>query len=99
MKDILIDKMNEDSEQDVKIRFNTNYGKTSTLKWRVLLNSVEYLVDDIVLECPSHTTQDIVKGDDGQDVEKFHISAKPKIVKFEFTNYDTPKQQLKVILQ
>jgi len=92
MKDVI-------GEQDVKIRFNTNYGKTSKLKWRVLLNDAEYLVDEIILECPSHTTQDIVKGDMGQDVEKFHISAKPKIVKFDITNYDTDNQQIKVILK
>ena len=80
------DVINFNGEQDVKIRFNTNYGKTSSLKWRVLLNSAEYLVDDIILECGCQTTQDIVKGDDGKDVEKFHISAKPKIVKFDITN-------------
>ena len=69
-------------EYDVKIRFNTNYGKTNNLKWRILVDGKEQLVDEIKINCPCYTSQDIVKGDDGLDVQKFHISCKPKDVSF-----------------
>ena len=63
----------------VKIRFNTNYPKNSDKKWRVLLpngneQDVQHLTNEVEIECKSYTSQDIVKGDDGKDVEKFHIS-------------------------
>jgi hypothetical protein len=79
---------------DVKIRFNTNY-PTSRFKWRFLLNGKENLVDDIEINCKSWTSTDIVKGDDGNDIEKFHISCNPERVTFQIIT-DT---HLKVILE
>ena len=66
--------------KSVKIRFNTNYPKTSTKKWRLLVKNtpesdyVQHLVDEIEIKRPSFTTDDVVKGDDGNLVAKFHIS-------------------------
>ena len=66
--------------KSVKIRFNTNYPKTSTKKWRLLVKNtpesdyVQHLVDEIEIKRPSFTSDDMVKGDDGNLVNKFHIS-------------------------
>lgn len=82
--------------KEVKIRFNTNYPKTSNKKWRVIVDGQQHLVDEIEILCSSYTSQDIVKGDDGQDVEKFHISCKPKNIEFQV---DIASFEMKVILQ
>jgi len=82
--------------KDVKIRFNTNFPKTSNKKWRVLVDGQQHLVDEIEILCPSNTSQDIVKGDDGQDVEKYHISCKPTSIEFQV---DITNFQMKVVLQ
>jgi len=58
----------------VQLRFNTNFPKTSDKKWRVLINDVQHLVDEIDVDRPCYTSEDIVKGDDGNDVVKYHIS-------------------------
>jgi hypothetical protein len=67
----------------VRVRYNTNYPATSDKKWRLLVGDVQHLVDEIELRCKAFTTTDIVKGDDGQDVTKYHISCKSKNVEFQ----------------
>ena len=67
----------------VQIRYNTNYPKTSEKKWRILIEDVQHLVDEIEVDRPCYTSEDIVKGDDGNDVVKFHISAKAENVLFQ----------------
>jgi hypothetical protein len=59
----------------VQIRYNTNYPKTSDKKWRVLIDGVQNLVDEIEINRPCYTSEDIVKGDDGTDIVKYHVSA------------------------
>jgi len=58
----------------IQVRFNTNYPKTSDKKWRILINDVQHLVDEIEVDRPCFTSEDIVKGDDGNDIVKYHIS-------------------------
>ena len=58
----------------VQLRFNTNFPKTSDKKWRILINDVQHLVDEIDVDRPCYTSEDIVKGDDGNDIVKYHIS-------------------------
>ena len=58
----------------VQVRFNTNFPKTSDKKWRILINDVQHLVDEIEVDRPCFTSEDIVKGDDGNDIVKYHIS-------------------------
>jgi hypothetical protein len=58
----------------VQLRFNTNFPKTSDKKWRILINDVQHLVDEIDIDRPCFTSEDIVKGDDGNDIVKYHIS-------------------------
>lgn len=80
---------------EVKIRFNTLFPQNKELpKWRVLVENVEYQVDEVEINCKSHTTQDMVKGDNGELVEKYHITAKPKSI-----NLVTTKGITKVILK
>ena len=67
----------------VQIRYNTNYPKTSDKKWRVLIDGVQNLVDEIEVDRPCFTSEDIVKGDDGNDVVKYHISANAENVLFQ----------------
>lgn len=67
----------------VKIRYNTNYPIKSDKKWRVLVGDVQHLVDSIETRCKMFTTEDMVKGDDGTEVMKFHISCNAKAVEFQ----------------
>ena len=68
---------------DVKVRFNNLFLKNNTLpKWRVLVESVEYQVDDVEIHSKSYTTTDFVKGDDGVVIEIWHITTKAKNINF-----------------
>jgi hypothetical protein len=80
---------------EVKIRFNNLFLKDRKLpKWRVIVENVEYQVDDVEIHSKSYTTQDMVKGDDGVLIEKWHISTKAKSI-----NLITTKGVTKAILK
>jgi hypothetical protein len=80
---------------EVKIRFNTLYSNDRTLhKWRVIVENVEYQVDDVEIHCKSYTTNDFVKGDNGELIEKWHITTKAKNI-----NLVTTKGVTKAILK
>jgi hypothetical protein len=66
---------------DVKIRFNTKYPTASEHKWRIIVDGIEHLMDEIEIKCKSFTSGDLVNVD-GQDVMKWHISCKAKNVSF-----------------
>ena len=71
----------------VQVRFNTNFPKTSDKKWRILIDGIQhYLVDEIEIDRPCFTSEDTVKGDDGNDIVKYHISVKAKDILFK-THY------------
>ena len=78
----------------VKFMYNTNYPNKHDKKWRVLVDENQHFVDDVVIDCKSHTTEDIVKSDTGEDVLKFHISCSPKNVSFV-----TRKGKLKAVIK
>lgn len=67
---------------EIKIRYNTNYPERSDKKWRVIVclegSEIQHLVDEVEINCKSFTSEDVVKGDDGNLVTKYHISCKPK---------------------
>jgi len=80
---------------EVKIRFNNLFLKDRKLpKWRVIVENVEYQVDDVEIHSKSYTTQDMVKGDDGVLIEEWHISTKAKSI-----NLITTKGVTKAILK
>jgi hypothetical protein len=80
---------------EVKIRFNTLFLKDRNLpKWRVLVENVEYQVDEVEIHSKSYTTQDMVKGDDGELIEKWHLTTKAKNI-----NLVTTKGVTKAILK
>lgn len=54
----------------VKIRFNTNFPSKSQYEWRLIVEGVEQLVNEIRVEIPCYTTSEFVEGH-GQ---KWHIS-------------------------
>ena len=66
---------------DVKIRFNTKYPASSDQKWRIIVDGIEHLVDEIEIKCKSFTSADLINVD-GKDVMKWHISCKAKNVSF-----------------
>lgn len=76
---------------DVKIRFNNDFPKKSVRKWRLIVDGVQHLVDDIELNCKCRTTADIIALD-GQEAE-YHISCNAKKLSF-----STKKDTKKVIL-
>ena len=46
----------------VDIRFNTNYPEKSKFEWRVLIDDVEHLVNNVVCDCPTFTTSTFIEG-------------------------------------
>ena len=62
----------------VKIRYNTlSDGKSN--RWRVLVNDEEHLADDIIMNVPSYTSEDVVWDSVRNDtVTKYHISCNAK---------------------
>ena len=78
---------------DVKIRFNTKYPTASEFKWRIIVDGIEHLVDEIEIKCKSFTSGDMVKVD-GEDVMKWHISCKAKNVSFKIKK----QQKIAVVL-
>ena len=87
-------------KKSVLIRFNTNFPKTSSKKWRLLEkkydsleNYTQHLVDEIELKIPCFTSENKVVGDDGAVVRKFHISATATDIIFQKT-----ENQVKAII-
>jgi len=76
---------------DVKIRFNTDFPQKSIHKWRLVVDKVQHLVDDIELNCKCRTTED-VNSVDGQEVN-YHLSCNAKKLSFSMK-----KETKKVIL-
>jgi len=76
-------KMKNINDLKVQIRHNENYPKTSDKKWRIIISDVQHLVDEIQVDRPSYTSQDVVKDDNGNDVIEYHISTKAYNVLFE----------------
>jgi len=66
----------------IKVRYNTNYGVLPDQKrWRVLIDGEQIFTDSIEINTKSWTTKDLIKGDDGNYVDKYHITCNPDIVK------------------
>ena len=85
----------------VKIRFNTNYGKLpNQKKWRLLIEGTALFAEEIELYCPCHTSEDIVVGDDGKEVLKFHITCEAST--FHYLKEGIPSNEMdfdKVVIQ
>jgi hypothetical protein len=69
----------------VKIRFNTDYPKKSTKKWRIIVMMEGYqdetLVDEFDLQCPAKSSEEDMEIK-GEMVRKYHVSCEPKGVVF-----------------
>lgn len=78
----------------IKIRFNTNFPERSDKKWRVLVDDVQHLVDEIEVNSKLFSSEDLVKGDDGSEVLKYHVSTFAKTIEF-----STKKGQTKAIIK
>ena len=66
-----------------KVRFNTNFPQKSSKKWRIIIDGVEHLVDEIQSTCKMVSTEDIVKDESGKNVFKYHISFNAKSIEFQ----------------
>lgn len=55
----------------VQIRFNTNFPSKSNFEWRLLIDGVEHLVNDVRIDVPCWTTSEFIEGL-GQ---KWHLTA------------------------
>jgi|Laugresu1bdmlbsd_1035121.scaffolds.fasta_scaffold51484_2 hypothetical protein len=74
----VLKKYSKNNMTKVKIRYNTNAKSDEDLHWRVLINGVEHLASNVVINCLSYTTKDIIEGVG----EKWHISCEPKQVQW-----------------
>lgn len=45
---------------DIKIRFNTSFPEKSDKKWRIIVDGIEHLVDEIEIKCKSFTSTDYI---------------------------------------
>ena len=75
-------------EMDVKIRINNDFPEKSIHKWRLIVDGVQHLVDDIEINCKCRTTEDITD----KQLQN-HISCNAKKLSF-----STKKEIKKVIL-
>lgn len=64
----------------VDIRFNTNFPSKSQYEWRVLIDGVETLVNNVRIEIPCYTTTTFIEGQG----MKWHLSTEAN--NFEFDN-------------
>ena len=56
---------------NVKIRYNTTFPEKSQFEWRLLIDGVENLVNEVRIEVPCWTTSEFIEGH-GQ---KYHLTA------------------------
>lgn len=73
----------------VKIRYNTTCTDNKNY-WRILIDDVEYIAQDIEILCPCYTTEDYIEGVGN----KFHISCNPVYIQ-KLENNDSIKYILK----
>jgi len=81
-------------KQIVLIRFNTNYPNKSDKKWRIIVDSVQHLVDEFMVTSKSFSSEDIVSDDKGGTIVKYHVTTHAKSVSFV-----TSKGLLKAIIK
>ena len=62
----------------VKIRYKTDAKPDDKLHWRVMVDNVEHHASNVVINCLSWTTKDIIEGVG----EKWHITCEPKQIKW-----------------
>jgi hypothetical protein len=67
--------------QKVDIRFNTNFPSKSQYEWRVLIDGVETLVNNVRIETPSYTTATFIEGHG----MKWHLSTEATEIEFNNT--------------
>jgi hypothetical protein len=60
----------------VKIRYKTDAKLEDKLQWRVMIDGVEYHASNVVINCMSYTTRDMIEGVG----EKWHITCNPQQV-------------------
>jgi hypothetical protein len=46
----------------INIRYNTNFPEKSQHKWRVIVDGIEHLVDNVRIETPTYTTSEFIEG-------------------------------------
>lgn len=62
----------------VDIRFNTNFPSKSQFEWRVLIEGVETLVNNVKINTPCYTTSTFIEGHG----MKWHISTEANEIEF-----------------
>ena len=63
----------------VDIRFNTNFPSRSQYEWRVLIDGLENLVNNVEIEVPCYTTSTFIEGHG----MKCHISTDANEIEFD----------------
>jgi hypothetical protein len=57
----------------IQLRYNTN-SENEFDKWRLIIDGVQHIVSEVLFECQTVTTCDLVDVN-GVQVEKYHLSA------------------------
>jgi hypothetical protein len=73
----------------VDIRFNTNFPSKSKYEWRVLIDGVETLVNNVIIDTLCYTTSTFIEGQG----MKWHLSADSNNVDFK----DLPNNKIATI--
>ena len=62
--------------KNIDIRFNTNFPDKSKFEWRVIVDGVETLVNNVRINTPSYTSSTFIEGTG----MKWHISTKAETI-------------------
>jgi len=76
-QDDIINLTKTNTMAEFKIRFNTEHNG-SDLKWRAIIDGDEQKVKNVIINCPSKTTEDWITSPDNTQFLKHHISCTSK---------------------
>lgn len=65
----------------IQLRYNT-HSQNEHDKWRLVIDGVQHIVSEVIFECQTVTTCDLIDLE-GVQVEKYHLSAIAENVLFE----------------
>ena len=71
------------------MRFNHD-AKNNLERWRLIINGTEFKVTSVTFQCPTTTSMNVVKGEDGTEDVKYHIQA----IETEIKSFKTPNGEV-----
>jgi len=73
----------------VLMRFN-NDTDNNLERWRLIINGTEFKVTSVTFQCPTTTSMNVIKREDGTEDVKYHIQA----IETEIKSFKTPNGEV-----